>query len=80
MARIYIDVFHRYSFVNEINLSTYISPSDGNVASSLDHNWHNINSKGGRYVASPALSDHYAVCEIFKGRQDSPQKSIEFRN
>ena len=79
MARNCIDVFHRYSFLNENNLQTYISPSNGTPIASLDHTWHNLNSQGYSYVVSPALSDHYAVCVIFRVKHNSTPKSIRFR-
>ena len=62
----YNDMFHQYSFSNEINLPTYMSPSSGNTTPSTDHIWHNINSLRGNYVVSPALSDQYAVFVILE--------------
>ena len=47
MARNYIDGFHQYSFVDEIILSTYISPSDGNATSSIDYIRYKLNSSKG---------------------------------
>ena len=79
MARNYIVVFYQYSSVNEINSPTYISPSDGNATSLLDHTWRNLNSPRGSYVGFPALSDHQAMCVVFRVEHDSPPKSIRFR-
>ena len=64
-------MLHQYSFVKEINLQTYISPTDGNTTSSLDQTWHNQNSPRGSYLVSPALSDHFAVCVAFGVKGDS---------
>ena len=75
----YSHVFHQYSFANEINLPNYISPSDGNATSPLGHTWHNLNSRRDSYVVSPALFELCAVCVIFRVKQDSPPKSIRFR-
>ena len=76
----YINTFHQYSFVNEISLPTFISPSNGSAVSSIDHVWHNLNVPRYSYVVSPALSDHYAVCIIFKINYDSPPKTTRFRD
>ena len=76
----YINTFHQYSFVNEISLPTFISPSNGSAVSSIDHVWHNLNVPRYSYAVSPALSDHYAVCVIFKVKHDSPPKIVCFRD
>ena len=60
VKRNYIKTFQQYSFVNEINLPTFISPSGGSAISLINHVWHNLN------VVPPAFSDNYAVCVIFK--------------
>ena len=76
----YVDTFHQYGFINKINLPTYVSPSTGIDTSSIDHLWHNLNCSRCSYVVSPALSDHYAICVIFRNNHDSPPKSIRFRD
>ena len=55
--------------------------SSGNVSaiSSIDQVCHNLNDQSSSYVVSPALSDHYAVCVLFKVKRDSPQKTICYR-
>ena len=70
VARNHTDVFHLCRFVNKINLPIFISPSDGNATSSMDHTWHNLKSCSLRrsYVALPALSNPYASSVNFKGR------------
>ena len=45
-----------------------------------DHLWHNINSSRCIYVVSPALSDYYAICVIFRIDHDSPPKSIRIKD
>ena len=65
----YIDVFHQFSFLNEINLPTYISASDGNATSPLYHTRHNLNGQRCSYVVSPALTGLYAVCVVFRVKQ-----------
>ena len=67
-----INKFHQYSFINDINLPIFTLPGNGSVISSIDHVWHNLNVPRSSYVASPALTDHYAVCVIFKVKRDSP--------
>ena len=73
-----IDVFHQCSLVNETNLPTFVSPSDGTPTSLFYHIWHKLNGQRGSYVVSTALSDRYTVCIIFKARHDSPPKTIRF--
>ena len=70
--RNYVDTFHQYGFANEINLPTYVSPSTGIETSSIDHLWHILNCSRCSYVVSPALSDHYVVCVIFRINCDCP--------
>ena len=67
--RNYVDTFHQYGLINEINLPTYVSPSTGIVTSSIDHLWHNLNCSRRSYVVSPALSDHYTICVVFRINQ-----------
>ena len=55
VTRKYINMFHQYSFANEINLPTFISPSRGSATSSIDHVWHKLNVPRSSYVVSPAL-------------------------
>ena len=52
VTRIYINTFHPFSFVNEINLPTFILPSNGNVISSIDHVWYNLKVPRSSYVVS----------------------------
>ena len=56
------------------------TPSRRSATSSIDHVWHNLDVPRSRYVVSPALCDHYAVCVIFKVKHDSPPKTIRFRD
>ena len=62
VTRYYINTFHQYSFVGQIILPTFISPSNGSAISSIDHVWHNLNVPRSSYVVSSVLSDHYAAC------------------
>ena len=78
VTRNYMKTFHQQSFVNKINLPTFISIGNGSAVSSIDHVWHNLNVPRSSYVVFPALSDHYAVCVIFKVEHDSPPKTIRF--
>ena len=80
VTRNYINTFHQYSFANEINLPTFISPSNLSAISSIYHVWHNLNVPRSSYVVSPAPSDHYAVYVIFKIKYDSPPKTFRFRD
>ena len=50
------------------------------VMEMIDHVWDNLNFPRSSYVISPALSDHYVICVIFKIEQDSSPKTIRFRN
>ena len=77
VTRTYIYTFHQYNLVNENNLSTYTSHSNGSAIPSIDHVWHNLNFPRSSYVVSPALSDHFAV---FKVKQDSHLQTIRFRD
>ena len=76
----YVDTFHQYGLVNEINLPTHVLPSTGIATSSIDHLWLNFNSSRRSYVVSPALFDHCAIYVIFRSNLDSPPKSISFRD
>ena len=78
VTRNYIIPFQRYSFVNEINLPTYISLSNGSAISSIDLVWHNLNFPRSSYVVSPAQSGHYTVSANFKVKHDSPPKTTRF--
>ena len=62
MAHNCTDVFHRYSYLFQINLPAHLSPSDGKTISSIDHIWHNLNSKRGSYAISPSLSLAILLC------------------
>ena len=79
-AQNYINVFHQYGYVNEINLPTYISPVTNQELSCLDHFWHNLNFNRKSFVLEPNLSDHYGTCVIFEKNTDNPPKSIRFRD
>ena len=78
--RNYVDTFHQYGLLNEINLPTYVSPSTGIETSSTDHLSHILNCSRRSYVVSPAVPDHYAICAIFRIIHDSPPKSVRFRD
>ena len=39
--RYYVDTLHQYGLINEINFSTYVSPSTSIDTLSIDHVWHN---------------------------------------
>ena len=80
VTRNYINTFHEYSFVNEIKLSTFISPSKGSATSSIGHVWHNLNVPRSSYIVTPALCDHYAVGVIFKVKHENPPKTTSFRD
>ena len=54
--------------------------SDGNVTSSIEQIWHNLNSPRSSYVFPPAPSDHYAVYVIFNVEHDNLPRSIRFRD
>ena len=77
--RSYVDTFHQYGFINEIILSTYVSPSTGIHTSLSDHLWHNLNCSRRSYLVTPALSDHCAICVTFRINHDRPPLSITFR-
>ena len=72
--RIYVDTFHQYGLISKINLPTYVSPSACNDTSSIDYLWHNLNCSRRSYVVSLALSEHYAICIMFRINHDSPPK------
>ena len=67
----YVDTFHPYSLLNEINLYTYVSPSTDIDTSSIGYLWHIIKCPKFIYVESPAPSDRYAIREIFRTRYES---------
>ena len=78
--RNYVDTFHQYGLINEINLPTYVSPSTGFNTSSIDHLWHNLNCSKRSKVVSLSLSDHYVFCVIFITNHDTPPNSKIFRD
>ena len=75
-----VDTFHQYGLINEVNLLTYVSPSVGIDTPSVNHSWHKLNCPWRSYVASPALSDQFALCVTFRSNRDSPPTSIQFRD
>ena len=76
----YINTFLQYSFANEINLPTYILPSNGSAISSIDNVWHNLNIPRCSYVVSSIISDQYTVCVVFKGKNDISPNTNSFRD
>ena len=76
----YIDLFHQYGLVNEINLPTYCSPATSSDGSCIDHIWHNLHHNSSSYVIYPNLSDHYAVCSIFSQLSTNIPKKFYFRD
>ena len=78
--RNYVDTFHQYGLINEIDLLTYFSPSTGIDTYTIDHQWHILSFSRRSYVSSPALSGHYALCVHFRINYDSAQQSMLFRD
>ena len=77
---IYKGIMESFGLTNEINLPTYVSPSDHNDRSCLDHVWTNLTSKRNSFVIKPNISDHYAVCSIFEFDIHEKPKVVRFRD
>ena len=61
MLRNCAEVFHQYSFVNKINLPTYMSPGNSHAISLIDHTWCNLNGSKGCYFVSPTPFGYYDI-------------------
>ena len=80
MVHRYENLFLSYGFQNEINLSTYVSPSTMSDGSCLDHIWHNMSMDRVSYVLKPNLADHYAVAVLFEAEIARKPISMKFRD
>ena len=76
----YINLFHQFGYENEIRGATYISASNLDYSSCLDHCWHNFSYKRKSFIIYPSFADHNSISVFFsKAILSSPHK-IKFRN
>ena len=62
----FINTMNSFGFINEVNLPTYVLPSNNRAVSCLDHLWHNLSIERKSFVVYPNIADHFLILVCFK--------------